>query len=124
MRKYTKSGGTMYLLIIILHREEWLDDILSCLVELGIEDAVTINSESMERALAYKVPIFAGLRFDLRGRPYSKTIFAVTDTPEVGKELISLLKEVNIDLEAEGVSRIITIKIESIFGTPKEIEEI
>ncbi|HID92546.1 MAG TPA: hypothetical protein EYP60_00485 [bacterium (Candidatus Stahlbacteria)] len=114
----------MYLLIIILHREEWLDDILSCLVELGIEDAVTINSESMERALAYKVPIFAGLRFDLRGRPYSKTIFAVTDTPEVGKELISLLKEVNIDLEAEGVSRIITIKIESIFGTPKEIEEI
>jgi nitrogen regulatory protein P-II 1 len=114
----------MYLLIIILHREEWLDDVLSGLVELGIEDAITIDSESMERALAAKVPIFAGLRFDLRGRPYSKTILAVADTPEVGMELISMLKEVNIDLEAEGASRIITLKIESIFGTPREIEEI
>jgi hypothetical protein len=104
----------MYLLIIILHKEEYLDDVLSCLVELGIEDAVAIDSESMEKALAYKVPIFAGLRFDIGGKPFSKVILATSEDKESGKELIKLLKEVDIDLEIPGVARIITLKIESI----------
>lgn len=114
----------MYLLIIILHKEEWLDDVLSCLIELGIEDAITIDSESMGKALAYKVPIFAGLRFDLKGRAYSKTILAVTDSPDTDKEIVKFLKEVDINLEKEGAARLITLKAESVLGTPKELEEI
>ena len=114
----------MYLLIIILHKEEWLDDVLSCLIEVGIEDAITIDSESMESALAQKVPIFAGLRFGLRDRAYSKTIFAVTDNPDAGKEIVKFLKEIGINLEEKGAGRIITLRIESVIGIPKEIEEI
>ncbi len=114
----------MYLLIIILHKEEYLDDVLSCLIELGIEDAVTIDSESMGKALAYKVPIFAGLRFDLGGKPFSKVVLATSDDKDSGKELIALLKEVDIDLKVPGVARILTLKIESIYGTPEAIEEI
>lgn len=115
----------MYLLIIILHKEEWLKDVLSCLVELGIEDAITIDSESMELALAYKVPIFAGLRFDLGGeKVYSKTVFAVTEDLNTGKEIIRMLKDIGINLEEKGAGRIITLKIESILGAPKELEEI
>lgn len=114
----------MYLLIIILHKEEWLDDVLSCLIELGIEDAITIDSESMESALAQKVPIFAGLRFDLKESAYSKTIFALTDEPNAGKEIVKFLKEIEINLEEKGAGRIITLRVESAIGTPKEIEEI
>ncbi|MDI6839572.1 MAG: hypothetical protein QMD71_01745 [bacterium] len=114
----------MYLLIIILYNEEDLDSVLSCLIELGIEDAITIDSESMERTLAYKVPIFAGIRFSLRGRVYSKMIIAIAENAGTGKEIVKLLKGVGIDFEKEGVGRIITLKIESILGAPKEIEEI
>ncbi|MCK4352393.1 hypothetical protein KAW65_03185 [candidate division WOR-3 bacterium] len=114
----------MYLLIIILHKEEYLDDVLSCLVELGIEDAITIDSESMEKALAYKVPIFAGLRFDLKGRAYSKTVLTVTENLDTGKEVMKFLKEIGINFEETGTGRIITLKIESLFGAPGELEEI
>jgi len=113
----------MYLLIITLHKEEHLNDVLSCLIELGVEDAVIMDSESMEKALAYKVPIFAGLRFDLGGKPFSKTILATCEDKETGKELIRLLKEVDIDLESPGVARILTVKLESVLGKPKPIEE-
>jgi hypothetical protein len=114
----------MYLLIIILHREEWLDDVLSCLIELGVEDAITFDSESMETSLARKVPIFAGLRFDLKGKAYSKTIFATTPDREAGTEIVGFLKEIGIDLEEKGAGRIITLKVESALGTPQEIEDI
>ncbi len=114
----------MYLLIIILHKEEWLDDVLSCLIELGIEDAITMDSESMEGSLAQKVPIFAGLRFGGKDNNYSKTIFALSDEPNTGKEIVRFLKEIEINLEEEGAGRIITLQVESVIGTPKGIEEI
>ncbi|MEA3432459.1 MAG: hypothetical protein U9R01_07315 [candidate division WOR-3 bacterium] len=114
----------MYLLLIVLNREEYLDDILSCLLELGIEDAVTIDAESMKRSLAAQVPIFAGLRLDLGRRPFSKVIFATSNSKDTGNKVIRLLKEVDIDLEAPGVCRIYTLNLESVLGTPETIEEI
>jgi hypothetical protein len=113
----------MYLLLIVLNREEYLDDVLSCLLELGTEDAVTLDAESMKRSLAAQVPIFAGLRLDLGRKPFSKIILATSDSRETGNELIRLLKEVDIDLKAPGVCRIHTLKLDSVFGTPESIEE-
>lgn len=114
----------MYLLIIILHKEEYLDDVLETLVELGVDEAITVEVESLGKALAYKVPIFAGLRLGIESKPYSRTIFAVTDDPQTGRKLIEMLRKVDIDLEAKGVARILTVKLESIYGTPEEITEI
>ncbi len=113
----------MYLLLIILNREEYINDVLSCLLELGIEDAFTADGESMKRSLAVQVPIFAGLKFDLGRKPFSKIILATSDREETAMEMINLLKEVGIDLEVPGTSRIYTLKLESVFGIPEEIEE-
>ncbi|HID96020.1 MAG TPA: hypothetical protein EYP53_08200 [Candidatus Latescibacteria bacterium] len=113
----------MYLLIVVLNKEEFLEDVLSVLVELGVTDATIIDSQAMGRALAYEVPIFAGLRFQMGGgRPYSKTIFALVEDKEVGAQMVRMLKEVDIDLESPGVGCIITIKIESALGTPSELD--
>ncbi len=114
----------MYLLLVILNKEEYLEDILSVFLELGIEDAVTIDAESMKRSLAAQVPIFAGLRLDLGRRPFSKIILASSDEKDTAHNVVKLLKEVDIDLEVPGVSRIYTIKLESVYGSPEEIEEI
>lgn len=113
----------MYLLIIILNKEEYLDDVLSVLVELGITDVTIMDTQSLEMALAYKVPIFAGLKFQLGGRtPYSKTIFVLSNSEDTGKEVIQLLKGVGIDLEEKGAARIITIEVKSVLGTPPEVD--
>ena len=114
----------MYLLIIILHEEEWLNDVLSCLVEIGIEDAIILEGESLEDALAKKVPIFAGLRFNTRGKEHSKIILAMSDFKDAGKEITEILKPIGLNFEKEGTGRILTLKFDSIIGTPREIKEI
>jgi hypothetical protein len=113
-----------YLIAIVLHQVERLDDVLSSLVELGVEDAVTIDAEPMKKSLAYKVPIFAGLKFDLKEDPYSKIILAVTDDRNAGRQLAAFLKGVGIDIDKPGVARIFTLKLESLFGEPEELGEI
>jgi nitrogen regulatory protein P-II 1 len=114
----------MYLLIIILHMAEYLDDVLSGLVELGISDAVTVDMEPMKKSLAYKVPIFAGLKFDLREQPSSKVIMAITESKDAGKHMAIMLKDVGADIDEAGVARILTLKLESAFGEPEELGEI
>jgi len=114
----------MYLLVIILRKAEHLDDVLAGLVELGIQDAVTVDAEPLKKSLAYKVPIFAGLKFDLREEPHSKIIMAVSEDQEAGKQLTVILKEVGIDLKEPGVARILTLKLESTFGEPEILDDI
>lgn len=109
----------MYLVIIILNKEEILDDLLSILVELGSTDATIIESQSMGGFLAYRIPIFAGLRLQLGGKNvYSKMMFAISDDKEIGKKIVRLLKDSGIDFN-DGMGRIIVVKIESIFGEPQ-----
>lgn len=113
----------MYLLIIILHKEEYLDDILGVFVELGVEDAAIVESQSLTSALAYDVPIFAGLRFSLRDtKKYSKTIFALTDDSKIGEKIISILKDEDIDFEKPGTGRIMVLKVSEVYGEPEEVE--
>lgn len=114
----------MYLVAIVLHDVEHLEDILSSLVELGVEDAVTVDAEPMKKALAYKVPIFAGLKFDLKEEPFSKIVLAVTENKDAGQQLAAFLKGMGIDISEPGVARILTLKLESVFGEPEGLGEI
>ena len=113
----------MYLLIIILTKEGILEDVLSALIELGITDASILESQALGKVLAYKVPIFAGLRFGMEGgRPYSKTILALVEDKEADRKIAQLLKEVEIDLEEPGTGLIATVKVESFVGRLGEVE--
>lgn len=105
----------MWLLIIILHKEEWLDDVLSCLVEVGIDSAVVQDSKTMKSVLADEVPIFALFKAS-RDTPISKIIFALTDIPNVDKEIAEIMKAVGLDFAAKGVGNIITMKVDSVQG--------
>ena len=49
------------LLVIILNREDHLDDILAELLELEVPGATVVEGVALERVLAKDVPIFAGL---------------------------------------------------------------
>ncbi len=109
----------MYLVIIILNKEEILDDLLSIFVELGATDATIVESQSMGGFLAHRIPIFAGLRLQLGGKNvYSKTMLAISDDKNIGEKVIYLLKDSGIDFN-DGMGRIIVVKIESIFGEPQ-----
>ena len=52
----------MQLLLVNLHREELLDEVLSILIEMELPDAVVVESRSGLELLERDIPIFAGLR--------------------------------------------------------------
>ncbi|MGD9252418.1 MAG: hypothetical protein PVG92_00625 [Holophagae bacterium] len=52
----------MRLLLVIVHREDVLDEVLSALVEAEAPDSVVVDSRSGLELLERDLPIFAGLR--------------------------------------------------------------
>lgn len=113
----------MYLLIIILNREEFLEDTLSALVELGITDATILDAQAMGSVLAEEVPIFAGLQFHRRGRrPYCKAILALVQDREIGEELVHILRDIDIDLLEDGAGKIITLEVASVLGSETDLD--
>ncbi|MEW6234687.1 MAG: hypothetical protein AB1656_04810 [Candidatus Omnitrophota bacterium] len=102
----------MQLLIIILNKEEYLDDILAEMVELEITGASVVEGVAMERVLAKDVPIFAGLLQSTRGsRAYNKNIFALIPSMEIVQRLIAILRDLDIDLTDPAIGTLFTLPI-------------
>lgn len=110
----------MQLLIIVLNREDYLEKILSLMIEAGITGATILNSEGLGHFLAYEVPIFAGLR-QLMGekRSANRTIFAVVEKEESLNEFKKLLEEENIDFTQTGVGIIALLPVNEVIKPKK-----
>ena len=79
----------MELLILILNREEKLEEILTFFLEEGVRGATILDSEGMGRVLSHDVPIFAGFReLFAPAKPFNRTILSV-----VPEELVEPLGE-------------------------------
>lgn len=107
----------MKLLVIVLNKENFLDDVLSCLVEMGVMGATVIESTRMSEILAREIPIFAGLRQMRReGRAYNRVIIAPVEKKETLRELLNVLKEMDIDFTNPETGFLFTIPIEDFSG--------
>ena len=107
----------MQLLVIFLNEEEYLDEILTELVELEISGASVIDGVAMERVLAKDVPIFAGLLQTTRGsRAYNKNIFALIPKKETVHQLVDILKEMDIDLTNPSIGTLFTVPVDFTFA--------
>lgn len=91
----------MKLLVLVLNKEEFLNDILEAFVEVGITGATILDSVGMGQKLAYDIPIFAGLRKSIKTPDYSKTIFSVVQDDETMEAAVKLIEEI-MDLNAPG----------------------
>ncbi|HIE43836.1 MAG TPA: hypothetical protein EYP78_03445 [Candidatus Omnitrophica bacterium] len=113
----------MRLLVIILNREECLDDVLSSLVEVGIMDATVIESTRMTEILVHEVPIFAGLRQMMKGgRAFNRVVIAPIERREVVGELLKILKEMKIDFQDSETGLLFTIPVEDFSGRLEDLE--
>jgi hypothetical protein len=102
------------LLVIILKQTEKLQDLLSALVELGIEEATILDGEEIGQYLAYEVPIFAGLRQLIGGgrKTQSKIIITlIKKDAELIGNLHQILVSVGIDFTRSETGRLFTLPI-------------
>lgn len=107
----------MYLLMIIIYKERFLEDFLAALIEVGILNSMVISPDSLEQALPIHVPLFAGLKFTMEGeKPFIKLVISLTDKEDVIYQLNDLLLETGIDITKEKIGEIFTVPISSAIG--------
>ena len=104
----------MHLLIITLYREDLLDEVLSCLVELEITGATVLDGTPMERILSEDVPIFAGLLPAGSGR--SCVIVAPVEDRTLLDPLIRLFRETGVDFTRPRVGRLFLVPVDFRLG--------
>lgn len=111
----------MKLAILVLNKEEQLEELLEGFIEIGISGATIVDSIGMGHILASDVPIFAGLRFMFAGaRPYNKTILSIIKEEKV-KPLKELVEKILGSLEESGSGILFFINIEEVIGLKPEI---
>ncbi len=110
----------MQLLVIVLNKEEFLEDVLSLFVELDVGGATIVDSVGMGRIMSHDIPIFAGFRDLIVGnRPYNKTIFTVADD-NVVEDVVQGLKGICGNFADPGTGLIFSLPINKVWGMRKE----
>ena len=112
----------MYFIVLLVYKEDMLDDFLSIFVETGINDAIVVSGTSFARSLMYEVPIFAGLRKALEhNRSYSHVIFGYAKDEYSIRDVAYIAKHEGMDLDKPGVGMLMAIPIAMKFGIEQEL---
>ncbi len=110
----------MKLAILVLNKEEELENLLEGFIEIGITGATIVDSIGMGHILSTEVPIFAGLRFMFAGaRPYNKTILSIIKGEKV-PVLKDLVTKTLGPLEESGNGILLFIDIAEVVGLKPE----
>ncbi len=84
----------MFLLAVLLHQEELLDEVLSVLVELELPESVVIESRTGLELLERDLPIFAGLRALIPGGiDFSRVVLTVVGDEALGRQALERVRE-------------------------------
>lgn len=83
------------LLVVVLHREEILDDVLTTLVEHELPDSVVVESRSGVELLERDLPIFAGLRSLVPGGLYfSRLVLCLLEDDAIADAVVDAVMAV------------------------------
>jgi len=111
----------MKLVIFVLNKEEYLDEILEAFVEMDIHGATVLDSIGMGRILAHDIPIFAGFQNLLHeSRPGNKTIFTVINDDKftlLRREIEHILG----DLDEPGNGILLCLAVDYVKGLTKAL---
>jgi len=106
------------LLIIVLNKEEHLDELLEAFLELDVRGATIIDSVGMGHIISDTVPIFGGLRSLMEGsRPYNKTILTVVQEDKI-EDIVREYEKICGCLDEPGTGLLITLPIDYVKGLP------
>ncbi len=106
----------MKLAVVFLNKIEYLEELLSLFLEIGLTGATVVDSVGMGHIISESIPIFAGLRKAFAGSsPNKKVIFAVTNE-KVIQDMAKVIDGLGQDEEDQKPGFMISLSVESIFG--------
>lgn len=114
----------MHVLFLVLNEIEYLDDILSAFVDVGVKGATILDSQGMASAIASngnkQLPLFGSLKSFLdSSRPYNKTVFTVIENEDLLEKAVEAVNNVIGDIRKPGIGLMFTIPVGNIYGLPK-----
>ena len=110
--------SNLKLLMIVLNREEHLDELLEAFLELDVRGATVIDSVGMGHIISDTIPFFGGLRSLMEGsRPYNKTIFTVVEEEKI-EDIVREYEKICGCLDEPGTGLLITLPIDYVKGLP------
>lgn len=106
----------MKLVIIFLNKVEYLEDLLSAFLEIGISGATVVDSVGMWRVISYNIPIFAGLRDAFAGSsPGNKIVFTVVEDKHV-EDIATVAQDVCGSFDDPGTGMMVTLPLDKVYG--------
>lgn len=111
----------MNVLVIVLNKVNYLDDILEEFIEIGIKGATILDSQGMGAAITSagrgKDFFLGGIRSLLENaRPYNKTIFAVIEGEDLLEKAVGTVKNILGDMSKPGIGFMFTVPAGQIYG--------
>lgn len=104
----------MKLAIVFLHKSEYLEELLSMFLEIGVTGATILDSVGMGHIISENIPIFAGLREAFVGSsPRNKVILIVTEDALV-KTIAEAVDEVCNQESSRASSFVVTLPVDEI----------
>ncbi len=118
----------MHVLFLVLNKTNYLDDILSTFVDIGVKGATILDSQGMASAIANnlerQVPLFGSLKSFLdNSRPYNKTVFTVIEDEELLNKAIQSVKNIVGDINQPGIGLMFSIPIGRVYGLQSNTKE-
>ena len=114
----------MYLLVFVLNKDEYLNQVLEYFVEIGIKGATILDSKGMGRTFMsnHDIPVVGGIRklIFFQSRPSNKTIFSVIESKEKAVEAMELIEQKIGSLKNPGAGIAFILPLEMVKGLPKE----
>jgi nitrogen regulatory protein P-II 1 len=109
----------MKLIIIFLNKIEYLDDLLSAFIEIGIPGATVLDSMGMGHIVSHDIPVFAGLKdFFAGSSPTNKTILIVAQKKMIPK-IDEVLKDITEYDKKRKTAKMISVPVDDLFGFEK-----
>lgn len=111
----------MNVLFIVLNKPDYLEELLSKLMEKGIKGATILDSQGMGFAMNHgghgNEPFFGQIRTMIdNSRPYNKTVFTVIEDEETLAKAVSVAKEVFGDVYEPGIGMMFTMPVNNVYG--------
>jgi nitrogen regulatory protein PII len=110
----------MKLLVFILNKEDFLEEVMEAYLEAGVPGATILDSEGMGRFLTYEMPLFADFKDFMKGnKPYNKTILSVIQDDLDLPRLIRRIEEFAGPLDDPGAGVMFTLPVDWTAGFRK-----
>ena len=106
----------MKLAFIFLNKIEYLEDILSAFLEIGVSGATVIDTVGMGHIISQNIPIFAGLREAFSGSSPNNKLILVLVEDEMIKRIAEVLFDICEEIDDTKSYFMATVAIEQLFG--------